>query len=271
VPTGSDRGAGACRQRAGLAVRRNERPVRTVAAVAALVAVPANVLAGAPFRTDDPGVVARSHYEFLPFYSQTLASGVRSGALPGFELHYGALDNLEVDLVVAAAFDSSAGGSTQRGYGDTELALKYQFVNETETLPAMGFVPNFILPTGNAGRGLGNGGSQFFLPLWLEKRSGNFSTYGGGGYWINNGAGNRNYWFFGWQAQYQLSGHWILGGEIFHSTAQTAAQSASTGFSLGGFYVVDRHSQLLFSAGKGLQNAAQTNQVSTYLGYMYSY
>ncbi len=56
---------------------------------------------------------------------------------------------------------------------------------------------------------------------------------------FNNGAGNRNDWFFGWVAQYQLSEKWTLGGEIFHSTPQTVAQGASTGFSLGG-YLPDR-------------------------------
>ncbi len=30
-------------------------------------------------------------------------------------------------------------------------------------------------------------------------------------------------------------------------------------------------SQLLFAAGKGLQNAAQTNRVSTYAGYLYAF
>jgi hypothetical protein len=149
--------------------------------------------------------------------------------------------------------------------------MKYQFIQETETLPAVGFVPNFVFPTGNADRGLGNGGSQIFLPLWIMKSVGNFTTYGGGGYWFNNGSGNRNDWFFGWVAQYQLSEKWTLGGEIFHSTPQTVAQGASTGSSLGGYYQIDQRTQLLFSAGRGLQDAAQTNRVSTYVGCLFSF
>jgi hypothetical protein len=241
------------------------------ALLASLALAPDHVFAGPPFRTDDPGIVERGHFEILPFYSQTLAAGGRSGALPGLEIHYGALDNFEVDLVVQAAFNTPPGATTQRGFGDTEIALKYQFIQESETRPAIGFVPNFIFPTGNADRGLGNGGGQIFLPVWLQKSSGKYTTYGGGGYLLNNGAGNRNDWFFGWVVLYQFSEQWTLGGEIFHSTPQTVAQGASTGFTLGGIYQIDSHSQLLFSAGKGLQDAAQTNRVSTYVGCLLSF
>ena len=242
-----------------------------LAAVAASALLPAIAMAGPPFRTDDPGVVDKGHYELLPFYSQTLASGGRSGALPGLEMHYGLLKGVEIDLIVQAAFSTPSGAGTQRGFGDTEIDIKYRFVEETETLPAIGFVPNFILPTGNADRGLGNGGGQILLPLWLQKSYGKFTTYGGGGYLLNNGTGNRNDWYFGWVVLYQVSATWTLGGEIFHSTPQTVAQGASTGFTLGGIYQIDDHTQLLISAGKGLQDAAQTNRVSTYVGGLFSF
>ena len=39
---------------------------------------------------------------------------------------------------------------------------------------------------------------------------------GGGGYWVNPGAGNRNWWFAGWQVQCQLLINVTPGVEIFH-------------------------------------------------------
>jgi len=74
----------------------------------------------------------------------------------------------------------------------------------------------------------GNAGSQIFIPIWLQKKWGDFQTYGGGGYWFNNGTGNRDYWFFGWQGQYQFSEHVTLGAEVFHTTEQVVGQGAST-------------------------------------------
>jgi hypothetical protein len=132
-------------------------------------------------------------------------------------------------------------------------------------------VPNFILPTGNADRGLGNGGSQIFLPLWATKTWDEFTLYGGGGYLINNGPGNRNDWYFGAVAQYQLSRQWALGGEPFHSTPPVVTQGSSTGVTLGAIYQIDSRSQLLLSIGKGVQDAPQTNRVSTYVGCLLSF
>jgi outer membrane putative beta-barrel porin/alpha-amylase len=247
------------------------RALRTVCALLVAFGVAGPVLAGAPFQTDDPAVVAPRHTEWLVFYQQTLAATARSGALPAFELHYGALESVELDFVAPIAFDTPAGGNTRRGYGDTGLGLKYQLLEETDTTPLVGFAPRLSLPTGNADRGLGNGGAALFLPLWMLKRQGNFQAYGGGGYWLNRGTNNRDYAFLGAQAQYQVSEHWVLGAEVFHSGRQTIDQRASTGFNAGGYYLVDAHGQWLFSVGKGLQNAAQMNRMSSYLGYQWSY
>ena len=227
--------------------------------------------AGAPFQTDDPGVVALEHSEIILFYQQTLSATGRSGVLPGLELHYGPVQNLEVDVSVALAFTAPTGESTRRGYGDTVLGLKYALLNEADTRPAVGFVPKLALATGNADRGLGNGGAALFLPIWLQKRQGDFQAYGGGGYWINRGANNRNYTFFGAQLQYYASPRWVLGTEIFRSSPQTNDQRASTGFSAGGYCIIDSQGQWLFSIGRGLQNAVQTNRVSSYIGYQWSY
>jgi hypothetical protein len=228
------------------------------------------VWAGPPFRTDDPEAVEYQHAEFYVFYQQMLAADGRTGVLPAFEFNYGVYENVQFHLVAPVAFSTPSGQGTTRGYGDTELGVKWQFNEETETMPMVGIFPLVELPTGNSDKGLGNGHTQVFIPVWLQKKWGDFQTYGGGGYWINNGPDNRNYWFVGWQAQYQFSDHVTLGAEVFHTTGQVESQGGSTGFNVGGFYNFDEHNHLLFSAGKGLQNAAETNRVSTYIGYQYT-
>lgn len=240
---------------------------------AAIVACGASsaALAGPPFRTDDPEAVEYQHTEWYLFYQQTLTSDGRVGAAPAFEFNYGVHEHVQLHLVAPIAFSTSSGMGTSRGYGDTELGVKWQFNDETDTVPIVGVFPLVEVPTGNADKGLGNGRAQVFLPVWVQKKWGSFQTYGGGGYWLNNGEDNRNYWFFGWQAQYEFTDHLSLGGEVFHATAQTMGQGASTGFNVGGYYNVDGHNHLLFSAGKGVKNAAQTNRVSSYLGYQLTF
>jgi hypothetical protein len=239
--------------------------------LSALLVFPIDVRCGPPFVTDDPGTVARGHVELLLFYQSTLNAAGRTGASPGLESHFGALDGVELDLVPALAFSIPAGASTQRGYGDTTLGLKWRLVKESENSPLVSLVPKYTIDTGNSGRGLGNGGSQVFLAVAAQKSAGSFQTYGNAGYWINNGPGNRNYWFVGGVTQYRFSEHWIIGAEVFYTTAQTQSQSDSIGFNVGGYYVFDPHAQLLFSAGRGLKNATETNRVSTYAGLQLSF
>jgi hypothetical protein len=239
------------------------------AVTAAALALPTH--AGPPFQTDDPGIVPRGQSEALIFHRQTLAEDGRSGVLPALELHHGATENLELDFVLPIGFHTPPGAGTRRGYGDTELGFKYGLIEETDTTPKIGFAPKLDLPTGNADRGLGNGGATLALPIWIHKTYGNLESYGGGGYWINRGADNRNYWFIGAVAEYRFAERWMLGAEAFHTTPQTAHQRASTGFNAGGSYSITANAQCLFAVGRGIRNAAETNRVSTYLGWQLSY
>jgi len=239
--------------------------------LAPLLAFPIDARCGPPFVTDDPGTVARGHVELLLFYRSTLGGAGRTGASPGLEAHFGVLEGVELDVVPALAFSTPAGASTQRGYGDTTLGLKWRLVKESENSPLVTLVPKYTIATGDADKGLGNGGSQVFLALSAQKTAGSLQTYGNAGYWINNGPGNRDYWFVGGTAQNRFSEHWILGAEVFYLTSPTRAQPESVGFNVGGYYVFDPRVQLLFSAGRGLKNAAETNRVSVYFGSQLSF
>ncbi len=98
-------------------------------------------------------------------------------------------------------------------------------------------------------------------------------TYGGGGYWINQDGrlGDEDYLFLGWLLQRKITEKLTLGGEIFHQTAYNFGGKDSTGLNLGGIYDLDEHNHVLFSAGRGLQNADNTNQFSWYLGWQITY
>lgn len=234
-----------------------------------LACVPLPALAGPPFMTDDPEPVEYQHSEFYIASQQTKTTDGRSGTLPHLEYNYGVAPDLHLHIIVPYTFNSPTGGATERGIGDTELGVKYRFIPETGNSPMVGIFPILLTHTGNYDKGLGAGGTQLFLPIWIQKKWGEWQSYGGGGYWISHAPDIKNHWFTGWQVQKEISEHVTLGGEIFHSTEQVAGQGASTGFNLGGYYNFDEHNHLLFSAGKGLKNANLTNQLSTYLAYQW--
>lgn len=225
------------------------------------------LLAGPPFLTDDPEPVEYQHHELYIASQQIKTSDGRSGTLPHIEYNYGAAPDLQLHVIVPYAFDNPSHGSHQQGLGDIELGAKYRIVQETDNQPMVGIFPLVETDTGDADNGLGNGATQVFLPVWLQKSWGDWQSYGGGGYWINHAADMKNHWFFGWQLQKKITERLTLGGEIFHSTEQAVDEGSSTGFNLGGIYDIDEHNHLLFSAGRGLTNTAQTNQFSSYVGY----
>jgi hypothetical protein len=245
-------------------------------AAALVAATPAS--AGPPFLTDDPEPVAEGHWELYAFSIGGLAHHAGAGFPAAFEANYGALPNLQLHAQTPLAFSTVSGAAPQYGYGDTEFGAKFRFVTpgEGDWRPQLAVYPLLLLPTGDAARGLGTGRTHAFLPLWLKKDWGNWTTYGGGGWWLNPGPGNKDYWFAGWLLERRVSDTLALAGEIFHQTAFATGGVGSpgfplgsrdmTGFNLGGVYDLSQHYHLLFSAGRGIQNAETTDTFTWYLG-----
>ena len=229
-----------------------------------------SVFAGPPFLTDDPVPVDYHHGEVYLFSTGTREADGTSGVGPAVEFNYGPLPDTMLHIIAPMAYDAPEGESSHFGYGDTELGIKYRIVHQTDLVPMIGVFPLVEIPTGNQDKGLGNGKAQYFFPVWLQKDFGKWTTYGGGGYWINPGEGNKNYWFTGILLQYSFSETFYLGGEVFHQTADTVDGKASNGFNLGGGLPLVGDVQLLFSAGRGLTNTSG-NRFSYYIGLYYPF
>jgi hypothetical protein len=251
-----------------------ERVSARLAALAAVLCAAAPcAIAGPPFRTDDPEPVDYQHWEVYGFSQATQVKGDTAGMLPAVEVNYGALPELQLHVIAPIAFDAPSGSGTKFGYGDTELGVKYRFLDEEKDQwwPQIGMFPLLEAPTGNAQRGLGAGSAREFFPVWLQKGFGPWLTYGGGGYWHNPGAGNKDYWFTGWLLQRQVTDDLALGGEIFHQTADSDGGHDSSGFNLGGIYDFSDNYHLLFSAGRGLQDVSATNEFSYYIAFQWTF
>jgi len=245
--------------------RRTRRMVPFLFCLLAAALVVAPAWAGPPFRTDDPEPVDLHHLELYLTWTGTSASDERAGALPLVEFNYGILPDTQFHVVAPLAYDRPAGGgATRRGMGDTELGVKVRFVHETARLPQIGIFPLVEIPTGDDRRGLGAGHTQVYLPLWLQKSWGPWTTYGGAGWWRNPGTGARDWGFFGWLLQRDLGEHLTLGGELFHSTPSARGGQAATGYDLGAIVNFTDDHHLLLAAGRSFSGAGQTY---FYVGY----
>jgi hypothetical protein len=224
--------------------------------------------AGPPFRTDDPEVVDYQHGEFYVATQYEKDKDVTFGTAPHLEFNYGVAPNVMLHLITPYAFSKTEGAAAHRGYGDTEVGVKYRFLNDEDAHFMAGTFPLVELPTGDSDKGLGSGHTMYFIPLWLQKSWGPWQSYGGGGFWRNPGAGNTDYWFFGWQVQRDLSSMLTIGAELYRQTKTTEDGTSQNGFTVGAIVNLTDDHHLLFSAGRGING---DNRFSAYAAYQYTF
>jgi hypothetical protein len=219
---------------------------------------------GPPFRTDDPEPVAYRHWEIYLAGEYEHGGQSVSGTLPRVEVNYGPLPNVQLAISLPLAFAQAPNAPVHVGYGDTELGLKVRFLQETRRRPQVGFYPLLDVPTASASAGLGSGLPRTFLPIWLQKSSGHWTTYGGLGRWHNPGPGNRDWWYGGWTVERELSNRVTLGAEVFHETPETVDGRSTTGFDLGLIAGTRGPHNLLFAVGRALHGDTALSLYAAY-------
>lgn len=222
------------------------------------LSVAAHSHGGPPFFTDDPEPVDYRHWEAYLFATSDRTDEDHTVNAPAVEFNYGVAPETQIHLVVPVTNFSAAGEPTHAGLGDTELGVKYRFLDETQAHPQIGVFPMVELPTGRAHFGLGNGRPWYRLPVWLQKSFGPWTTYGGGGVALNPAPDQRNYGFGGWLVQRDFGPHLTLGGEIFRQGPDTRDDRGFTAFNLGGYLNFTENLSLLFSAGRSFAGDRHT-------------
>jgi hypothetical protein len=237
-------------------------PLRRLALVGALVAAGAPAAAGPPYVTDDPEPTAPGHWEFY-----FAVAGVRDRAgwavlAPLVDGNFGALRDLQLHVSTPFVLAAPGGEAVTWGYGDTEVGAKYRFLSERGRRPQMSFYPLVTIPTGGE-RGVGT--ATVFLPLWLMKTRGAWTTYGGAGAGL---IGDHGWAFVGWQLQRSFGGHTAVGAELFYVSPRVLRESHELRFNVGAVVDVNEHHHVLVSAGRAIVG---TTLIQGYLGYLFTF
>jgi len=224
--------------------------------------------AGPPFVTDDPEPTDTGHWEVYSYISGSHVTGETAGE-GGFDLNYGPVKDLQLTATLPLAYAHD--DRTHIGWGDLELGAKYRFLHQAEgsAMPDVAVFPRLIFPT--SGRRFGSGRLQVLLPAWGQKDFGPWSVFGGGGYDINPGAGNRNFWVSGLAATRAISKRLALGAEVYHQTADTVDGKPYTGVNLGALYKLGGPWSLIAAGGPGVQNAREGGRYSFYAALKLDY
>ena len=253
------------RQGARFRIRRAALILRCLVALPTLAIplAPTAGLAGPPYATDDPEPVQYRHWELYLATQHSINRDGASGSVPLIDLNYGAWPGLQLHVQGQLAYARPSGGPTFYGVGDTEVGAKVRFIDEGECCPMVSTYPLFDVPTGDSAHQLGTGRAHAFLPLWLQKSLGPWTTFGGGGLWINPGAGNRDYWYLGWEVQRRISAL-AIGAEIFYTTPDQVGGDANLRFNVGFLLDLTEHHHLLFSAGRSIVGASLVQSYAAY-------
>jgi hypothetical protein len=219
--------------------------LRLVAALA-MSAAAAPALAGPPYITDDPVPTDTGHWEIYAF---TDGEGEHSSidADAGFDFNYGPVKDVQLTATLPLSFAHEAGQGWRAGTGDVELAVKYRFFNDEKHGLSVAVFPRAFLPTSTLAS---HERTRLLLPIWAGKDfADGTSVFGGGGYELNPGPGNRNFWQAGLAVTHDLSKAVSVGGELAWQQRDVEDGTAETSAGLGTIVKLSDHYALLFSGG----------------------
>ena len=222
------------------------RAPRSVAFAVAFLVAPCVARAGPPFLTDDPDPTDTGHWEIYgPALDVEGQGSERSGVIEA-ELNYGAAPNLQLTLDLPAAFTANALGARVGG-GDIQFSAKYRFYHDEAHGVSIAIFPGVTLPTASSGLGVVRAAA--LLPVWGQWDRGPWSVFGGGGYAINPGPGNRNDWTGGLAVSRTFGDRLLIGVEADRHGADTVGGRPSTSLGLGAILQLKAPFRLLASGG----------------------
>jgi hypothetical protein len=233
------------------------RRIAAALVMAAVALASARALAGPPYLSDDPEPTDVGHWEI---YNFAIGAGGPTGLAgeAGFDINYGPAKDWQLTAVLPLGFggpDAFSENGLRAGPGDVELAVKYRFLHQSDATwtPDVAFFPRLFVPT--ADRALGTGRLGLLIPIWAQKDFGPWSVFGGGGYQVNPGQGQRNFWQGGGAVSRSFGERLSLGAELYGQTRDTDAGGAYTTLNTAATYRFTPHWSLLTSAGPAWDRA----------------
>lgn len=202
--------------------------------------------AGPPYLTDDPEPTDMGHWEI---YSFTAGEGYRSDLDDelGLDLNYGPVKGVQLTATVPAHVSHDSVDGWRGGAGDLELGVKYRFIHDEKAGVSAAIFPRAILPTAKHSPGER---TRILLPVWVGKDFAHGTTvFGGGGYEINRGRGNRSFLEAAAAVTHDVNKTISLGAELDWQQRDTSDGTSQTRAGVGSIVKLSEHYSLLVSGG----------------------
>jgi outer membrane putative beta-barrel porin/alpha-amylase len=147
---------------------------RVIALFLAIFLTPLSVFAGPPILTDDTGTPGPGKWETNMGFTVEKRQDTTLYNVPALDLNYGVGERIQLNYSVSWVVLHASGEGSISGLGNSEVAVKWRFLDEDKNGMAMSVYPRFIFnnPVSSADRGLVDKGTVFRLPFQMEKKIG---------------------------------------------------------------------------------------------------
>ena len=232
----------------------------------ALVGAASPAFAGPPYLNNDPAPTDTGGWEIYLF---STGEGHRADADvdAGVEFNYGPIEDVQVSATLPLSFSHARGEGWDSGPGHVELGVKYRFLKDERSHFSAAFFPKAILPTSTLDH---HGKTRFQIPIWMGKDfAGGTTIFGGGGYNVNPGGENRDYWQAGVTVTQAVSKKLSFGAEVMQQGSDSVGGTAKTRAGVGTTLRLSKHYGLLASAGPTWANHRTGYHFYAALGLFY--
>lgn len=173
-------------------------------------------LAGRPLTTDDAWTVEKGKFQLELGLDATRQDNNDREYNPSITLSYGLSEKADLGLGIGYVFVQPEEGEKEHGLADTEMKLKYRWMDEKDWIPALATAAKLKIPTASESKGLGSGrpdlGINFIATKNFSKRLVLHLNFGYT--FIGNGESDKEL-NYSLAAQFVLTEKWALVGEIF--------------------------------------------------------
>jgi hypothetical protein len=229
-----------------------------LAAVAAsLLAIhPLHAQGGPPMVTDDPGTPGNGRWEINLAWTEQVSPGPMLVGLPLLDANYGVGDRIQLNYQASWNLLQGSGQPTQSGMSDSQLAVKWRFLDEGADGLQVSMYPRytFLGPGSDSDRrGAALEIPNFLMPFEVLRNFGFLSVNVDVGHVFSASSAERG-WMGGVCVGHNLSKAWELDAEV-HVNASEGLGENETLVNLGTRIDLSEHATILAAIGRDTGNS----------------
>ena len=233
-----------------------------IALGAGLAALTPRAHAGPPFLTDDPGFADKGWElkSLVQYEHHKDGPDVLVG--PTLDINYTVVSNFKFNITFAEkSLFGKDGAKDEFGLADTDAKFKWRFVEEDQSgwRPAVSTAPTLTVPTGDEGRGLGDGVFKWKLPFQVGKTFGEehrWFTYAEAGFSkkLDGSGGDGEIAILGAVVGRNLTDHLQLGAELYTEHPLGGSGRVNQILNFGATYIFNEHWNVQLGIGTSISD-----------------